>query len=351
MSLFSNLSSLADKTLAGEESVFVLTDRNVEKALSPLWEESAILGGAKRMVVEAGEESKDISTLASVWEWLSRSGATRGSVMVNVGGGMVTDLGLFAASTFKRGMRRIVNLPTTLLGMVDAAIGGKGGINVGGLKNEAGVFNPAVERITDTAPLLTLPREELLSGYGEMLKSGLIASPYLYTRLTRDIELYLENPQRLSRDVEETVRIKEDIVARDPFEKGERKALNFGHTVGHAMESLLMERGKGVPHGIAVAHGLLVEIILSHTVLGFPSAELYPYSEMLKEWFPRLPLGCKDTDPLLDIMTHDKKNRATSGLINFTLLREAGRFEIDCELEREEVATALDIYRDLTAAL
>ncbi len=327
-----------------DKSLFIITDSNVERLVIPLLKSKIELDDLPRYVVPAGEESKNINTLNDIWNWLAQSGANRSSILLNIGGGMISDLGGFAAATYMRGID-YANVPTTILGAVDAAVGGKTALNLGALKNQVGAFhNPsAVFLLPET--FKTLPDAELFSGFGEILKYGLIASPSLYRRMLEP-ESFLHNPETLSPLVSECISIKERIVNEDPLEKGVRKILNFGHTAGHAFESLAMEQGKPVPHGVAVAHGLMVELILSHTILGFPSAELYPLAMSLKEYWPKLSAQCKDNEKLISYMTHDKKNRE-KGQINFTLLQNLADPLIDQTADPDEISTALDIYRDL----
>lgn len=301
--------------------------------------------GADIIEILPGDEHKDLEQLSRVWQHLSQSGFTRRSLMVNVGGGMVTDLGGFAAATFKRGIR-FINVPTTLLGAVDAAVGGKTGINFLDLKNEIGAFQEAVAVIISTRFFASLPPEELRSGFAEMIKHGLISSAETYRRLI-DFDICRANLAELLPLLEESVNVKREIVAQDPREQGLRKALNLGHTAGHAFESLALERNHPVPHGVAVAHGLLVEMILSHMQAGFPSAELYRYAGLLKEAYADVPaISCQDYPDLLRLMAHDKKN-TIPGQINFTLLRAPGSPLIDQTATPEAIQTALDLYRDL----
>ena len=264
-------------------------------------------------------------------------------MVVNIGGGLVTDIGGFAAATFKRGIR-VINVPTTLLGAVDAATGGKTGINFIGLKNEIGAFHLPSEVIISALPLATLPDREILSGYAEMLKTGLIADPVLYRTLL-DVEGMLANPHSLEKAMKRCVEIKEDIVNLDPRESGLRKILNFGHTAGHAFESLSIEREKPLAHGEAVAHGILVELILSHMLKGFDSKEMHRYATLLKEHYPDTHVDCKDIPRLMELMAHDKKN-ATAGQPNFTLLKAIGEPEIDCLPTEDDIRAALEIYLD-----
>lgn len=301
--------------------------------------------GAEIITIPAGDDNKNLETLATVWQALSTGGATRRSLLINVGGGMVTDLGGFAAASFKRGIR-FINVATSLLGAVDAAVGGKTGINFLHFKNEIGAFAPADAVIISTRFFKTLPSSELRSGFAEMLKHGLISSEDAYRRLLAfdpcgsDLDALLPL-------LEENVNVKRNIVEIDPKETGIRKALNLGHTAGHALESLAMERNNPVPHGFAVAHGLLIEMILSHMLLGFPSAELHAMAMILRDVYVPMPaIGCNDYDALLELMRHDKKNLSRDH-INFTLLRAPGEPVIDSTADSEAIRTALDIYRDL----
>lgn len=318
--------------------VFFLADSNTRTIAESLGAENLI-------VIPAGDINKNLASLSSVWEHLSTSGATRRSLLVNVGGGMVTDLGGFAAATFKRGIR-FINIPTTLLGAVDAAVGGKTGINFLHFKNEIGAFAPADAVIISSRFFASLPTAEFRSGFAEMLKHALISSTETYRRLLQ-FDIAGADLNDLLPLLEESVKIKQRIVEEDPREQGIRKALNLGHTAGHALESLAMERKRPVPHGYAVAHGLLIEMILSHMIAEFPSAELYPYANLLKESYADFPsVSCNDYDPLLELMSHDKKNYAPDR-INFTLLATPGTPLLDRTATPSDIKNALDIYRDL----
>ena len=249
---------------------------------------------------------------------------------------MVTDLGGFAASTFKRGMNYI-NIPTTLLAMVDASVGGKTGINFGGLKNEIGVFNTAKSVILDTLFLRTMDHENICSGYAEMLKHGLIANNDIWTELLA-FDLDVIDYHQLSRMLEDSVKVKERIVEEDPTEKGIRKALNLGHTVGHAFESLALKR-KPILHGYAVAYGLICELYLSHVKTGFPIEKMRQTVRFITENYGRMPITCDDYPTLLELMTHDSE-------INFTLLGDVGDIRINQTASKEEIEEALDFYRE-----
>lgn len=323
-----------------DTKAYILTDVNTR----PIGQELNTFG-AEIITIGAGDEHKNLDSLAAVWRRLSESGATRRSMLINVGGGMITDLGGFAAATFKRGIR-FINVPTTLLAAVDAAVGGKTGINFLHYKNEIGAFAPADAVIISTRYFSTLPAAELCSGFAEMLKHGLISSEAAYRRLLAFDILNADLPALLPL-LQENVEVKRQIVEQDPREQGIRRALNLGHTAGHALESLALERNTPVPHGFAVAHGLLIEMLLSHLLLGFPSAELYPMAALLRRAYsPALPIGCDDYPRILELMSHDKKNAAPDA-INFTLLRAPGNPVIDQVASPTDIRTALDLYRDL----
>jgi 3-dehydroquinate synthase len=253
-------------------------------------------------------------------------------------------MGAFAAATYKRGIT-FINVPTTLLGAVDASVGGKTGVNLGVLKNEVGVFRQADCVIVSTLFFNTLTSEELRSGYAEMLKHALLNDKSSFDRL---IERHVEDfdADTLLGLLEKSVLIKKDIVDSDPEEKGLRKSLNLGHTVGHAFESLALERKSPLPHGYAVAYGLVTELVLSKLTLSFPSDLLHKFAAYVKEVYPGFYFSCDDYPRLIALMRHDKKNSSTAD-INFTLLENVGEVRIDCVIGEEEIKNALDITRDL----
>lgn len=328
------------------DKVLVVTDLNVEKVVLPLLKESGILASSPRIAIPAGESGKNLDTVISVWDKLEEIGATRRSMLLNIGGGVVTDLGGFAAATFKRGVPTI-NFPTTLLGAVDAATGGKTGIDFRGLKNEIGAFHLPRKVIISALPFSTLPHKEILSGYAEMVKTALISDRSFYLSLL-DMESILKDEDKLGKAVEKCVIVKEDVVAQDPTEKGLRKILNFGHTAGHAFESLRIERKLDVSHGEAVAHGMLVALILSHMKLKFDSMEVQHYSKFLKDYYPGALVRCDDLPEVMHKMNSDKKNK-TYGQPVFTLLSSIGNPEIDCTPSQDEIKEALELYIDMVS--
>lgn len=323
--------------------LFVLTDINTSHFVLPKFKDTLSKHNAINITIKAGDVNKNVESLSQVWKQLGENGATRRSLLINLGGGMVTDLGGFAASTFKRGIR-FVNIPTTLLSAVDAAVGGKTGINFNGLKNEVGVFNEADAVIISTLPFDTLPVEEIKSGFAEMLKHGLLSNSDTFDRLLAYDFAQADSVQLLEL-LKESVNVKREIVQQDPHEKGLRRALNLGHTVGHAFESLAMKRMSPIPHGYAVAWGMIVELVLSHMMLKFDSATLHRYAGFVSDNYGAFHITCDDYPALIDLMRHDKKSN--SGEINLSLLSNIGEVKINCEASEDDVKAALDIYRDL----
>lgn len=338
-----NLASALAKAIddCQPDRLMVLTDETTQQLCWPVVKDFDCLRQAQQIVIKAGDDHKTLESLAHVWQEMQRHGASRHSLLVCLGGGMVTDLGGFAASTFKRGLH-LINIPTTLLAMVDASVGGKTGINFGGLKNEVGVFRNASAVILDTTFLQTLDRENILSGYAEMLKHGLINNQEMLDEL---IAFDVEQPdlKQLGRMVADSVKVKQRIVLEDPTEKGLRKALNLGHTVGHAFESLALRR-QPVLHGYAVAWGVVCELYLSFMKCGFPQKLLRQVSNFILEHYGRMNITCDDYPTLLELMTHDKKNVA--GQINFTLLGSVGELKLNQTATKAEIEEALDFYRE-----
>ena len=324
------------------DKLFILVDKHTHELCLPLIRHFECLKDACIITIGAEDIHKNVETLVHVWTELGNKGGTRHSLMVNLGGGMVTDLGGFAASTFKRGIKYI-NIPTTLLAMVDASVGGKTGINFNGLKNEIGVFSPAEYVLIDTEFLKSLDHRNLLSGYAEMLKHGIISTTAHWAELL-NFDMNHIDYKALQTLVGQSVQIKEDIVEQDPFEKGIRKALNVGHTVGHAFESLALETNRPVLHGYAVAWGIVCELYYSYRKVGFPKDKLQQTIRFIKENYGIFAFDCKQYERLYEFMTHDKKNSA--GIINFTLMGEIGDIRINQSATKEEILDILDFYRE-----
>lgn len=334
-----DIQSAAKQTIESldPDRVFILCDKNTERHCLPLLAQDE----ATLICIDSSDEAKNIDTLTQVWHTLQEGGATRHSLLLNLGGGMVTDLGGFAAATFKRGIR-FVNIPTTLLAMVDAAVGGKTGINFGGLKNEVGCFRDADEVVIHTPFLATLDAANLRAGYAEMLKHALLtgrkmwADHLLYDLAKPDLKV-------LQDMVRQSIEVKQHIVSEDPHEKGLRKVLNLGHTIGHAIESLALKRTP-LLHGYAVAYGLIAELYLSAAQAGFPTEALHQTVNFVRTYYGRPDIGCNDYDALYALMMHDKKNCGND--INFTLLADIGQPLINQRVTRPLINEALDFLRD-----
>jgi len=324
------------------DKLFILTDEHTSCLCMPRLREMDFLADMHEIVIGAEDIHKTLETLAFVWKQLSDGGATRHSLLLNLGGGMITDLGGFAAATFKRGFSYI-NIPTTLLAMVDASVGGKTGINFNGLKNEVGVFAPANSVLIDTHFLRSLDHPNLVSGYAEMLKHGLISTEQHWVELLQ-FDMQKVDYIYLRQLVGKSVQVKEDIVEQDPYEHGIRKALNLGHTVGHAFESLALEEDRPVLHGYAVAWGMVCELYLSHIKTGFPIHKMKQTIQFIKENYGVFHMDCKQYETLYEFMLHDKKN--TAGMINFTLLEDVGKISINQTTDKENIFEMLDFYRE-----
>ena len=350
------------------DRVFVLTDDTTHECCLP--KVAALLAqyDAVPITIAHGDQHKTLAALGDVWTALQQGGATRHSLLINLGGGMITDLGGFAAATFKRGIN-FINIPTTLLAMVDAAVGGKTGINFGGLKNEVGAFADARFVIINTCFLDTLDAENLCSGYAEMLKHALISNEHMWAEHV-NFDLSQPDLAELQRMVAESIAVKERIVAEDPHEHGIRKALNFGHTIGHALEEFALQQAGGAVvstapenkstpgdavvsispknrpllHGYAVAFGLIGELYMSARKAGFPTERLHQTARFIRENYAQTEFTCNEYPTLLDLMRHDKKN--TSGVINFTLLHNIGDIRINQTATDEEICEALDFIRE-----
>ena len=336
----SALNTILDTT--PHNRVAVIVDENTRRCVLPEIN-SPHLCDAAIITIGAGDACKNLNTLSQVWEELQACGATRKSIVVNLGGGVVTDLGGFAAATFKRGIK-FVNVPTTLLSAVDAAVGGKTGINFGGLKNEIGCFQEATHVVISTCFFSTLPVEELKSGYAEMLKHGMLSGEDEFRQLL-DFDFEHADAKQLLQLLRTSVLVKQRIVAEDPHEKGIRRARNLGHTVGHAFESKALHDGEPIAHGYAVAWGLVAEMVLSHNLLGFSSTQLHQLAEFVYHNYGAFHISCDHYEELLHLMQHDKKSEA--GEINCTLLAACGDVKPGQVIPEEEMRIALDIYRDL----
>lgn len=329
---------------ANNDKVLFITDNNVKRfCFTKDFCKQTGIDINQIITISAGDENKSIYSAIMLWEQLVEKEATRHTLIVNVGGGMITDIGGFVASTFKRGVEYI-NISTTLLGAVDAATGGKTGINFMGYKNEIGVFKPAKQVIIAADLFTTLNIENIRSGFSEMIKHALISSPKDFND---SLKFDLDNPdfQQLNTLLERNVRIKEGIVERDPYEKNVRKALNLGHTVGHALESHSHTTEKPALHGYAIIWGIVAELYLSQKKLQFPKETLLQMVELMKTYYGKANITCKQYDTLIELMRHDKKN-LSADQINFTLLSGIGEIHINQTVSKEEIKEALDFLQN-----
>ena len=332
------LPALAERLRQSPPSrLFVLADANTARACYPRLQSH--LPPHELLTIAAGEEHKMLATCAEVWAWLTRHEADRHALLVCLGGGVVTDLGGFCAATYKRGLR-CVGVPTTLLAQVDAAVGGKTGVDFQGFKNHIGVFQEPEAVFMEPAFLGTLPAGELRSGYAEVIKHALIADAAAFADLRR---LAVAAVPDWTAIIRHSVAIKENIVAQDPHESGPRKLLNFGHTVGHALESyLLAQPGRTVRHGEAVAAGLVCESWLAAQRGLLGSDELAQVREVVGTSFEPLRYEQSEIDEIAAYARHDKKNRGD--VIKCTLLKGIGHGVFDQAVTVAEIAASLRAY-------
>ncbi|PCH99323.1 MAG: 3-dehydroquinate synthase [Bacteroidetes bacterium] len=344
---WSALSMFIERASNTYSSINILLDENTEKQCLPaLYDNAPSLVNAALVRIPSGEANKNVGTLAEIWEALQSNGSTRRSLLINLGGGLISDIGGFAASTFKRGID-FINIPTTLLGQADASIGGKTGIDLLAVKNQVGlIVNPvAVFVIPDF--LRTLNHQQLKSGYAEILKYGLISDRELWKSAKDNASLLTEYSESNWTDIiEKALVIKNTIVVEDPKEQGIRKVLNFGHTIGHALEAFSLQNDSNpITHGEAVAIGMICEAYISTVVLGLDLEELNQISSVILSIFEKYDLSKPNDSMLIELMRHDKKN--TSSNINFTLLNSIGSAVIDQYTETKIISEALNFYRDL----
>ncbi|WP_372916965.1 3-dehydroquinate synthase [Salegentibacter sp.] len=322
--------------------IFILVDSNTHNyCLSAFMSKLHTDSPIEVIEIEAGEENKNLDTCNQVWNALSELGADRKSMILNLGGGVVTDLGGFVASCFKRGISYI-NIPTTLLAMVDASVGGKTGVDLGNLKNQIGVINNSQMVLIDSAFLNSLPANEMRSGLAEILKHGLISDEGYWNKLIALADLNLED---LDEIIEESVKIKADIVAQDPEEKNLRKTLNYGHTLGHAIESYFLTHTtkKSLLHGEAVAAGMVLATYISSTLKGFPQEKLKQVTSSILNMYGKIEFSQGDIQEIIELMKYDKKNEY--GKINFVLLEDIAKPHIDCLVPNEVIFDAFIFYR------
>lgn len=327
---------------AKPSQILILVDENTHEYCLP-----TLLGNLETEIpleiieIEPGEDLKNIETATQLWEIFSEFKADRKTLVINLGGGVISDLGGFVASTYKRGLK-FINIPTTLLAMCDASIGGKTGIDHQYLKNIIGTFANPEAIFVFPEFLQTLPFEQLRSGFAEMLKHGLIADQKHWTDLISIPDL---NPENIYPFIETSMKIKENVVSQDFKEENIRKHLNFGHTIGHAVESLFLQNGKAVPHGEAVALGMICETYLSflENLINENCAEEIISS--IRKFYPYLSIDAFSEADLMDLMLNDKKN--ADGKINFSLITSIGSGRFDCLVSAENISYALHYYQNL----
>jgi 3-dehydroquinate synthase len=323
-------------------SLFILVDSNTnEKCLMRFLSFLSTDKNIEIIEIEAGEIEKNITTCVEIWSILTELGADRKSLLINVGGGVITDIGGFVASTFKRGID-FINIPTSLLAMVDASIGGKNGVDLGNLKNQIGVINSPKMVLVDTSYLNTLPQNEMRSGLAEMLKHGLIADSNYWKHFK---DLNQSDFDDFDVLIHRSIEIKNEIVTQDPTENGIRKALNFGHTLGHAIESYFLENENKTPllHGEAVAVGMILESYISWQKKLISESEYDEIKKVIAAIFEKIPFEENDIQPILDLLIHDKKNEY--GKIQFSLLDGIGAIKINQEVDNKLIIKSFEDYK------
>ncbi|RYC51252.1 3-dehydroquinate synthase [Flagellimonas olearia] len=319
--------------------VFLLVDENTKMHCLPVFKKILDHPIDSIFEIQSGEENKHIQTCLEIWEKLSGHDGDRKSLLINLGGGVITDLGGFVASTFKRGID-FINIPTTLLSMVDASIGGKTGVDLGALKNQIGVINQPQMVLVFTEFLKTLDPRQVVSGYAEMLKHGLIKdAPYWD-------ELKTQGNFTDAKSIQRSIALKNDVVLQDPTEQGLRKILNFGHTLGHAIESYCLENPnkKTLLHGEAIAAGMILEGYLSHELKGLSRLSVQEIKETFSQHFEPVELDDDDIKAILKLLKYDKKN--SHGDINFVLLQSIGDAVTDVKVPGELFYKAFAYYKE-----
>lgn len=323
-------------------TVFILTDNNTKAYCLPiLLDKISFPKTPEILTIPSGEDQKNIKSCLYLWKKLSKKQGDRKSLLINLGGGVITDLGGFIASTFKRGIS-FINIPTSLLAMVDAAIGGKNGIDLDSIKNQIGVINQPHSIIINTIFLKTLPKSEVTSGYAEMLKHGLIDSSDYWSRV-KDCDF--GDDANTSALIWESIEIKNKVVSLDPNEQGLRKTLNYGHTLGHAIESYFLNSNgkKSLLHGEAIAVGMILATYISSKLLDFPKDLLQNITTVILSSFPKISFVNEDIDAIIKLLIYDKKN--DNGKIQFVLLADIGIYKINCEVPNTIILEAFDFYK------
>jgi 3-dehydroquinate synthase len=321
--------------------VFVLVDENTEKYCLPAL--TRYLFDIKLIRIASGEQVKSLDTAQYIWNYLQEKNADRNSVLINLGGGVVGDIGGFCASTFKRGLDYI-NVPTTLLAMVDSGIGGKTGIDYNGVKNAVGTITQPIGIYINPELLLTLHKDELMNGFAEMIKHGLILDKSYWEKVSKT---GFDDWSKMSSLINGSIKIKLDVIKKDPFEKSYRKILNFGHTVAHAIEAYSLKHDKKpLRHGEAVAIGIICEAYLSKVKLDLSPKELREIADFISRYYPKYSLRSVLSPELIKLMRQDKKNDHPDE-INFTLLKKIGKGTINHICSETQITAALNYYDSL----
>ncbi len=302
--------------------IAVLADENTEKYCLPRIEPVLKDRTWQLLRIEAGEIHKNLDTCAYIWEKMLQHALDRSALLINLGGGVIGDMGGFCAGTFKRGID-FIQIPTTLLAQVDASVGGKLGIDFQGLKNNIGLFQNPKAVLLDPAFFETLPLRELCSGFAEIIKHALIQDRQQWEQLVQIQSLDQLDWAPL---VGPSLQIKKAIVEADPFEKGIRKALNFGHTIGHAIESTALKSSSPLLHGEAIALGMIAEAYLSHRILGLSREALQSITFFILRIYQPQALSEAAFEQYIEYMKHDKKNSGKN--ISFTLLPQIGSVKV-----------------------
>lgn len=322
--------------------IFILVDENTHLHCLPYFLEKLETNVVIEIIeIEAGEINKTIETCVGVWNSLSDLDADRKSLLINIGGGVITDLGGFVACTFKRGISYI-NVPTSLLAMVDASVGGKTGVDLGHLKNQIGVISNPDLVLIDTTFLGSLPQNQMRSGLAEMLKHGLITGEIYWNNFLDLSKLSLNDLDKL---IYESVIIKKNVVEEDPFEDGLRKTLNFGHTLGHAIESYFLSNPNKTTllHGEAIVVGMILACYISSVLVGFSKETTSDIKKLFINYYGKILIDKSEYSTIIELLKYDKKNN--HGNINFVLLESIGKPKIDCLVDDKIIIDAFEFYR------
>ena len=319
--------------------VFIIVDEHTRVDCLPFLEKEIGKTSTKVIEIESGEINKNITTCTKVWAEMMEQEAGRKDLTINLGGGVIGDMGGFCASTFKRGMD-FIQMPTTLLSQVDASVGGKLGIDFAEIKNSIGLFKNPLAVIIWPQFLETLPARELRSGFAEVIKHSLIASKEQWMALQHIKKL---NVTHAISFLEKSVLIKKNIVEADPFESGLRKVLNFGHTIGHALESCALKTDKPLLHGEAIAAGRICESYLS-LEKGLSRTDLDQITQFLLKHYGKFDFEIDIYPRLMALMQQDKKNETDE--INFTMLKSPGKALFNQFASEKKIIASLDYYRN-----